>query len=77
MILPNRNTYLLCPARTSARTAVVSLPSFPATHPPFITRENLPFDPTFTLDLRPSFCFLKSFSHLVLLKIGEIPIEYP
>jgi hypothetical protein len=62
MILPDRKTYRLYPTRPSARTVVVSLPTFPSPHPPLITREKPPLPPHLRLDLHPLFCFLKPFT---------------
>jgi hypothetical protein len=77
MTLPDCKTYPLYPTRTSARTVVVSLLTFPAPHPPLGTRENLPL----LASLRPRSSFFLMLPQTLSLSprpdLREIPIEYP
>ena len=77
MILPDRTIYLLHPTRTSARTLVVSLLTFPPTHPPLITRKNL----LLPANLRPRSSFFLMVPQTLSLSprpdLGEIRIEFP
>jgi|GEM_PF-3632512 hypothetical protein len=77
MILPDRKTYLLYPTRTSARTVVVSLPTFPATHQPLITRENLPLPTNLRPRSSPFVLFPQALSLPITPDHREIPIQYP
>ena len=77
LILLNPQTYRLYHARTSARTAVVSQPTLPATHPPLITRENLPLRPNLRSPSSPSVLFPQTLSPPMTPDNREVPIEYP
>ena len=77
MILPDRTIYLLHPTRTSARTVVVSLPTFPDTHQPLMTRANLPFSTNLRPRSSPFVLLPQPLSSPITPDLREIPIEYP
>ena len=77
MILPDRKTYLLHPTRTSARTVVVSLPTFAASHPPLTNRENPPLPTNLRPRSSPFVLFPHTLSPPTDPDLREIPIEYP